>query len=233
MEVALPDPIDRLWFTYLAAESRGAREVKLRALDEFIEELFRLPDADWKRWALKLAERVVDDCEPIPVRQPLFDRVLLPALDDALTQRMAGSARWLAGFVNHLQRFSGNQERGSLKNVSEQALLRIALEHDPCDSRARCKLIERVAQYFQYTLHELPWGVLYGADGATVSQCDELAKHLEEFASLSALEGQGEDFRPLVMKCQFHFDAYKRYLLTRSSHSSYAEFLESQNERCS
>ena len=35
---------------------------------------------------------------------------------------------------------------------------------------------DKLYHYLDYTLHELPAGVLYGANGATESECAELMK---------------------------------------------------------
>ena len=100
------------------------------------------------------------------------------------------------------------------------------MTQDPNDSRSRQQLIRIIANHLRYTLHELPAGVLFGTDGATVEQCDELLVELDEFRSLLAVEGGTVDYAPLMTKCDQHFRAYKQYLLERLGHESYSRFLE-------
>ena len=226
MPVALSDSLRRRWENYLATENSGTREAKLRTLNEFVEELLRSPEATWKRWALDLAARVVDERADVPVRRPLFERVLFPALAEALDARVPGSARWLAGLSQHLHRCRACMERLGHDRSSEWALLRAAAAQDPADGLSRRQLVRLIADHLRYTLHELPAGVLYGVDGATVDQCDELLAELEEFRALVAMEGQSHDYGQLMSEWGHHFRAYKRYLLERPAHQSYPRFLE-------
>ncbi len=46
------------------------------------------------------------------------------------------------------------------------SLYQAALVHDPEDKRTRIALIHLLADGFEYALHELPSGVLYGQNGA-------------------------------------------------------------------
>jgi hypothetical protein len=228
MAFALSQPQQHRWERYLATESRGTREDKLRTLNEFVEELLQSPEAAWKLWALDLTARIVDDGTDIPVRRPLFERILFPALAEALDAKSPGSARWLAGLSQHLYRCPACMERLGRARSSEWALLQAAVAHDPGDVRSRQKLIRVIANHFQYTLHELPAGVLFGTDGASVEQCDELLAELDEFRSLLAVDGRTGDYAPLVTECDHHFRSYKQYLLERPQHESYSGFLEAR-----
>jgi hypothetical protein len=67
--------------------------------------------------------------------------------------------------------------------------------------------------------------VLYGTDGATVPQCDELMAELDEFRALVAAEGRTAAFTHLIRTCDFHFRAYRRYLTERRADENYARFL--------
>src|SRR5690242_10263827 len=104
MAVTLTDSLQARWQVYLATESSGTRDAKIHALSDFVGELVSSPAATWKAWALDLVARIVDQGADIPIRRPLFERVLFPALADALDAQTAGSARWLAGLSQHLYR---------------------------------------------------------------------------------------------------------------------------------
>jgi hypothetical protein len=83
-----------------------------------------------------------------------------------------------------------------------------------------------MAKYLSHTLHELPAGVLYGMDGATASECDELQSGLEDFRGLATAEGCVEMYAELLADCGLHFKAYKSYLLERHLYKGYSDFLE-------
>src|SRR2546428_185075 len=100
----LPDPQFGLWDAYQRAENRATRQQKLAALDGFIDSLGLLAQGQRRQWAFSLAEQIVDGAADIVLRQPLFERILFPALLDGLNEKQPGCARWLAGLSQHLYR---------------------------------------------------------------------------------------------------------------------------------
>ena len=83
---------------------------------------------------------------------------------------------------------------------------------------------------FDYALHELPAGVLYGHDGATIEQCDELLVELSDYERLAMEFGAEEEDRELIAQSRFHIPAYRRYLLEGGRDANYETFL-STHER--
>ncbi len=86
-------------------------------------------------------------------------------------------------------------------------------------------MVQRLAGYLEYTLHELPDGVLYGADGATEQECDELLALLLEFKAHVRLIGQLDIYAELVRDCEMHYAAYRDYLRTGRPEGSYEVYL--------
>lgn len=84
------------------------------------------------------------------------------------------------------------------------------------------------AYYLGYTLHELPDGVLYGHDGASIAECDELLGLLAEFVDLAKKAGLQEVHAKLIKDCAFHFRSYRDYLVARSWGDTYKTYLESR-----
>jgi hypothetical protein len=222
----LPEVQQELWEAYLRVEGRGIRSDKLAALEHFIGALLNLPEHLWKDWARALAAEVVDGGAEVQIRMPLFERVLFPALLEGLDAGRPGCARWLAGLSQEVYRCRGCMERLGPERSTEVALLRKALAHDPLDVRSRRRLIEQMGWQLQHALHEVPSGVLYGMDGATPEQCDELLLELEEFRALLTAEGGEATCHALVRRCAYHFRAYKEYLLNRELYGGYEDFLD-------
>lgn len=161
-----PESEQRRWAAYLAAERDGVRAVTMAALDAFLEGLLAEPPTAWKGWAKNLARDVADERASWPVRFPLFRRAILPALVEAMAASEPGPARWLASFDQFLFHAPGELPDGLR---TPEALLREALRVDPQDQQARRKLVEHVASYLDYTLHELPAAVRWGRDVAVHS----------------------------------------------------------------
>ena len=221
----LPKPQSDLWDNYLAAENRGLRQERNAALKAFLGAYRELSSDVQHRWALQLASRLIDEGDELPVRMPLFRRVLLPELQSAITDREPGSARWLAGFSQHIYKCADLRDQLADESFTEHGLLLTALDHHPDDNVARRRIIELGVSRLRYTLHELPTGVLYGIDGATIDECSELLAELDDFLAHVNYLGVAAEYTDLIDKCRFHYDAYAGYLANRHGASSYAEFL--------
>lgn len=216
----------KLWEDYLAAEKDRIRDVTMTALDQFIEALLRLDPEVWHAWARNLAAQVSDEGLDIPVRFPLFRRVLVPVLADGVLRDVPGCARWLAHFESHLLNTKDVPLPAHL--LSAVGLLQAAVRCDPEDRLARRRLVERWANYLEYTLHELPDGVLYGYGGATPEQCGELLALLQDFRGHVAVLNQEERYADLIADCTLHFNSYREYLAQGQPGESYESFLESR-----
>ncbi|SNY06286.1 hypothetical protein [Paractinoplanes atraurantiacus] len=79
-------------------------------------------------------------------------------------------------------------------------------------------------KWLDYSVHELPAGVLWGADGATPVQCAEMLDGLDEFALVCARLGL-DDHSEFIDACRWHFDHYPHYLSRRRHFSDYATYI--------
>ena len=206
-------------------EKRGLRSERNDALDRFLASFTLLSPTTRQEWALSLAAQIVDDGALMPVRMPLFRRVLFPALQSAVSERVPGAARWLAGFAQHIYQCSDLRSQLVDGTLTEHSLLETALEHDPDDEVARRKLLDLLVSRLNYTLHELPTGVLYGQDGATVDQCREMLGELDDFNHHANRLGVADNYADLVANCRFHYKTYAEYLTDRRGASCYADYL--------
>jgi hypothetical protein len=217
--------IETLWEKYLAAERVRIRQEMLKTLDDFIQAFVRIPTADWHPWALEIARRVVDEGEDIPVRWPLFRAVLFPALFAGLAASVPGSARWLAGFAQLLYQSPDCCEQLSEELHSDYGLLLRAVRDDPSDTVAKTRLLRLMRCRFDYVLHHLPAGVLYGCDGASIEECDELLNQLSAYERLAVELGLEEEERDLIAKARFYIPAYQRYLFSATASAAMRSFL--------
>lgn len=225
----LTDDQSQLWEAYQVAESRAPRAEKLEALDAFLDALVTSPAADWFPWARSIAEEVVDHGLDFVIRRPLFDRAIFPALLAGYQARLPGSARWLAGLADHWWR-NPRCLKQLPPDASELGLLREAISLDPSDQRSRLRLIQKIAYWLDFSIHEVPSGVLFGMDGASPEQCGELQEELEDFCRLVEQEGIRERYAELIRACRLHFRAYRDYLLDRENYESYAAYLSERED---
>ncbi|UBV45206.1 hypothetical protein LAJ19_20575 (plasmid) [Deinococcus taeanensis] len=220
----LPHDLQRRWMAYLDLEQRGQRKNALTQLDAFITALCS-EFTPWRAWAKHLAAHVADDHAEIPIRFPLFERVLFPVLFEGVIHGEPGCARWLG----HFHQWIHGSPRLTLTMpaplMTAEGLYKEAVRQDPHDLLALKQLIEHQARSLGYTLHELPVGVLYGQNGASAQQCSDLLRLLEEFEQNVMRCGQLETYIGLVENCAFHFTAYRDYLNANAAGMTYAAFL--------
>lgn len=222
----LTEEQQHLWNAYLGQEKAGPRPLLTESLERFVVCVEATPSDQWSDWALSVCQQIVHEGKGIPVRFPLFRRVLFPALLAGYHTQLPGCARWLASLHTHLHQIAGSREQLGVETLGQVALLKVALVHDPDDTASRRKLISVLADGLEYTLHELPASVLHDHQGASVEECLELEEELEEFNQLVGVAGMKERYRKLVDDCQTHYAAYRGYLHRRSEFHSYAEYLQ-------
>jgi hypothetical protein len=223
----LPQEVRDLWTAYEVAESRCPRHEKLTRLNSFVSRLLALPVERWSDWALSVACEYSDGNKQFEIRMPLFRAAIFPALKQAIENRVPGAARSLAALSQHLYRAKDCQSQLPPEQQTQIGLLLAALDHDPNDDQSRRKLIDALAWQLDYAIHEIPSGVLYGHDGATIEQCGELQAELDTFCRLMENTDLGDRYRSLIDECRFHFYHYPVYLADTAKFRSYAAYLDS------
>jgi len=81
----------------------------------------------------------------------------------------------------------------------------------------------RLRNYLEYTLHELPAGVLYDANGADDKKCAELMRESYRFEKLAT--SLGFDHSEFVATCRWHYERYPHYLSRQRHFGSYANYM--------
>lgn len=81
----------------------------------------------------------------------------------------------------------------------------------------------RALDWTSAAVHELPAGVLDGADAASAAACREMMEGLNEFADLCDRLGL-DDHREYIESCRWHFDHYPHYLERRRHFASYESY---------
>lgn len=81
----------------------------------------------------------------------------------------------------------------------------------------------RLLRYLEYTLHELPAGVLYDANGADDKKCAELMRETYRLEELAA--SLGFDHSEFIATCRWHYERYPHYLNRQRHFGSYANYM--------
>ena len=133
--------------------------------------------------------------------------------------------KWAISFPTLLYKSPACLDQLPENQRSEHGLLLRAVQDDPADMRAKKCLLMVMRSRFDYVLHELPGGVLYGQDGATIKECDELIRELSDYERLAEEIASEQADRELIAQARFHIPAYQRYLLGHEHYTSYQQYL--------
>lgn len=87
---------------------------------------------------------------------------------------------------------------------------------------------DRDRQWLASAVHELPAGVLWGADGATPGQCAEMLDGLDEFSRVCDRLGL-DDHQEFIDGCRWHFEHYSHYLGRRRHFVDYATYVRDRH----
>lgn len=82
---------------------------------------------------------------------------------------------------------------------------------------------QRLLRYLEYTLHEVPSGVLYGKDGASPKECAELMSETYRLGALA--RERGVDLSEFLATCRWHYERYPHYLGRQRHFDTYANYM--------
>lgn len=160
------------------------------------------------------------------IRQPLFEKIIYPILKNEISLKNVEAIKILIklkwNFYAHQRKFNISEFDTVWQLVEEGLKIK---END----RELLEIYEdEIAYSLNFSIHEVPWGVLSGMDVANISQCDELQKTLETYKDVCkklSLEND-EDRKDLIENCDFHYRNYKTFLQNSDRYKDYADFLK-------
>ena len=133
---------------------------------------------------------------------------------------------YLTYFRSHFLNLSPSEK---LLDIPEPLLpmdtLAEAYQRDPDDVRVQDALIQKYAQQFEYAVHEVPSGVLYSANGASVAECEEWQNDLVLFQEVLQRRGLTDKYTDAIRCWNFHFRGYADYLTHRDQYQTYADYI--------
>ena len=159
----------------------------------------------------------------ITIRQPLYKNLIYPILSDQVEQNDVNAIKGLLRLDQHLISYQGYTKD---TKFSSWTLLEKGLKISP-DDRELLEFSERTTRnYLSYTLHELPTGVLYGTNGASIEECKELIIEVEKYEKVC--KKLDRDEKELIQECKFYYQAYKDYLLVYKNFKGFADYLDKE-----
>jgi len=171
--------------TFKQLLATGRRAAASASIKTFIESFANLEEKTvWARNFL--------DTEQIghKIRHELYEQVIFPVLLAGYQQKDPWSLRWLARTVQNLHQSDALWRSVGYK--TELGFLEELLSLDPDDHQLRKEVLSRHLDWFSYAAHEWPAGILYGQDGASARECEEIRATVAEARALDVENLHGE-----------------------------------------
>lgn len=187
-----------------------------------LEAFFKENETDLTKLTCQDIVAIIDvlQSKNIIIRQPLYKHLIYPILLEQVAKNNIDAIKALLKLDYQLTSY---QAYSHDNKYSWAMLLEQGRTIAPNDTEL-LKLSEQTTRnYLNYTLHELPIGVLYGQDGATIADCDEL---LEKVIQYEILCNQLQlDEKELIENCKFYYPAYKAYLAVYPNYQNFEDYL--------
>jgi hypothetical protein len=159
------------------------------------------------------------------IRMPLFAQLMYPVLEREIRSQNLQAIHVMLQYTPLLNRYNIMQK--IYDGYSERALIKRYLQHEPDDREVLMKNEALLHNALYYALHELPHGVLYGRDSATLDGCKELLDLLEEYKS--TCQKLQIDRNADIHSYATHLQGYQDYLLHRHLYKNYVDYIHQHN----
>ncbi len=125
------------------------------------------------------------------IRYELYEEVIFPALLSGYLKHDLWSVLWLARTAQNFYKLKHLHEQIGFK--AYYGLLQECYFLNPSNTEVRKDLLSFQTGWFEYCIHEYPTGILYGCNGATIDECQEILSEIE-FARELDIKKTGEEF---------------------------------------
>jgi hypothetical protein len=182
-------------------------------------------DNEFFRYELTTADilEIIDylTTHDIKIRQPLYKNLIYPILSEQVEQNNVIAIKGLLRLDQNLISYLGNTKDNK---YSSSNLLEKGLNLSP-DDRELLEYSERKTRnYLSYTLHELPIGVLFEQNGASIGECEILIKEVEAYEKVC--KKLDRDEKELIQECKFYYPAYRDYISVYKNYKNFADYLD-------
>jgi len=163
--------------------------------------------------------------QKIIIRQPFFREILYPILTQEIEKNNVDAMKALIKLDRQLEAYKGYSKdlRYSYSLLLEKALTLVPEDRELLTTKELSK-----RTYFYYTLHEIPTGVLFGADGASIEECDALLYEISEYEKICGKLQRNES--DLIKECRYYYSNYKKYLAVYTNYQNFSDYLNKECE---
>lgn len=221
------NPVDRwIWDNYLQFEIDRIRPEALLSLNQLISRLESYEETDRICFVLAVAQFVLaHGIAELPVRQPLFAKIILPVLLSNYDRGEVGSARALRAFSSLLYGGGLHDKAIGARDLSGLALLERAIHQEPDARDLKEQLLYAKEDKFEFATHHIPEFVLYENHVASASECEILLADLNLYEVLAKKLGKLESHKESIKEWRYYISGYREYLSRSDDFASFEHYL--------
>lgn len=196
---------------------------RIADLQRFVEALGPPQYSELEAWAVKTAERIVDEGDQTRLESRAFSGLVFPVLERRWLDGSAVAGRWLAHLA-HLA--AGSRCRRFYASMGHvHGLLRAAWARDSTDPRTAAAVAGSIATQLDWALHELRLGVITPDEDNPAAGVRELLEEVAELRAAMAVAGRSDRFGRLASFAEAHLTLYAEYL-SESPNQTWGAFVE-------
>lgn len=132
------------------------------------------------------------------IRHEIFHELVYPVIRSGYENGDFSSTLWLGKLAQNI--YQAQQLHEELGWVTELSLYNKSHEINPENDEARLLLLKAIVSWLEYSEHEWPSGILYGNDGATIEQCDEISSEVQRVLKLDKEHAHSEFVKQYIKK---------------------------------
>ena len=160
-------------------EEKGLKKQASKALRDFISSFEN--EQEKEEWVWEYLPKLQKN-RHTRIRHEIFHELVYPVLKAGYKNNEFSSTIWLGKLSQNIYRAQKIHEE--LNWVSELSLYEKSCEINPGNDEARLLLLNSLVSWLEYSEHEWPRGILYGNNGATIEQCDEISNEVQRVIQL-------------------------------------------------
>ena len=160
---------------YCRQKEAGNRSKVNQAANDFVTEFTRMPNTGF----------IISLCESVEhkLNHLIWRGIVFPFVKIEMENNPA-AIKCLIQTIQNL--YSDRTAHAEFGWVTEDQLTIKYLSICPTDKLAIARRRGQLSSWLAYTIHEWPSGVLYGKDGATILECDEILAAVDELKAVDS-----------------------------------------------
>lgn len=221
-----------LWDEYVNLEFDRVRSAAMQALNLLVDRISKYSLSERTSFVLALTKHVVvHSTELLPVRHPLFAEIVLPILLNNYDRKEPGSAQGLLAFYSVLHGGRLCETMIGARNLSELALLDRAIQEEPNNDKLKVMWLTAQEYWLSFATHEVPSGVLYENETATVAQCLELMRDVDQYEAYAKQIGAFETQHHKIEEWKYYISKYRDFLECSNRSINFKDYLSIIEQR--